>query len=62
MQFSAIVNRLVVKTELNSAFTNDLKTKDFFSKNVHSCGLSLFKKIKFFLSRPFSLESDSQSL
>ena len=43
MQFSAIVNRFIVKTYLNSAFTNDLKTKENFSKNVHSCRLSLFK-------------------
>ena len=42
MQFSAIVNRFVVKTSLNSAFTNDFK-RFFFSKNVHSCRLSLFK-------------------
>ena len=34
MQFSAIVNTCIVKTELNSAFTNDLKRKDFFSKDV----------------------------
>ena len=46
MQFSAIVNRFIVKTyRLNSAFTNDLKRKFFFSKNVHSCRLSLFKFI-----------------
>ena len=32
MQFSAIVNRFIVKTKLNSAFTNDLKRKDFFQK------------------------------
>ena len=43
MQFSAIVNRFIVKTYLNSAFENDLKRKQFFSKNVHSCRLSLFK-------------------
>ena len=42
MQFSAIVNRFIVKTELNSAFTDDLKRKENFSKNVHSCRLSLF--------------------
>ena len=42
MQFSATVNRFIVETELNSAFKNDLKRKDFFSKNVHSCRLSLF--------------------
>ena len=27
VQFSAIVNRFIVKTKLNSTFTNDLKTK-----------------------------------
>ena len=43
MQFSAIVNRFIVKTYLNSAFTNDLKRKYFFLKNVHSSRLSLFK-------------------
>ena len=43
MQFSATVNRFIVKTYLNSAFTNDLKRKEFFSKNVNSCRLSLFK-------------------
>ena len=32
MQFSAKVNRFIVKTELNSAFTNDLKRKFFFRK------------------------------
>ena len=30
MQFSAIVNRFIVKTELYSAFTNDLKRKEKF--------------------------------
>ena len=43
MQFSAVVNRFIVKTKLNSTFTNDLKRKEFFSKNVYSCRLSLFK-------------------
>ena len=33
MQFSAIVNRFIVKTQLNSAFTHDLKEKiKFFEK------------------------------
>ena len=32
MQFSAIVNRFIVKTYLNSAFTNDLKEKKSFRK------------------------------
>ena len=38
------MNIFIVKTLLNSAFTNDLKRKDFFSKNVHSCRLSLFNQ------------------
>ena len=32
MQFSAIVNRFILKNYLNSAFTNDLKRKYFFPK------------------------------
>ena len=32
MQFSAIVNRFIVKTYFNSALTNDLKRKYFFRK------------------------------
>ena len=52
MQFLAIVNRFIVKTFLNSAFTNDIKRKDFFFKNVHSCRLSLFKHS--FVSMPGS--------
>ena len=32
MQFSAIVHRFIVKKQLNSTFTNDLKRKDFFRK------------------------------
>ena len=53
MQFSAIVNRFIVKTSLNSAFTNDLK-RFFFSKNVHSCRLSLFKciNVKLYVKSP----------
>ena len=43
MQFSAIVNRFIVKTQLNSAFTNDLKENIFFSKNVKSYRLCSFK-------------------
>ena len=43
MHLSAIVNRFIVKTELNSAITNDLQRKENFSKNLHSCRLSLFK-------------------
>ena len=42
MQFLAMVNIFIVKTELNSTFTNKLKRKYFFSKNVQSCRLSLF--------------------
>ena len=32
MQFSAIVNRFIVKTQLNSTFTNDLKRNKKFRK------------------------------
>ena len=32
MQFLAIVNRFIVKTLLNSAFTNDLKRNENISK------------------------------
>ena len=46
MQFSAIANRFIVKTLLNSTFTNDLKRKLKKSKNVHSCRLSLFNLMK----------------
>ena len=45
MQFSAIVNRFIVKTKHNSALTNDLKRKEKFSKNDHSCRISLFKGV-----------------
>ena len=44
MQISAVLNMLIVKTKLNSIFTNDLKRKENFSKNVHSYRPSLFKK------------------
>ena len=43
MQFSAVLDIFIVKKYLNSIFTNDLKRKYFFSKNVHSYRLSLFK-------------------
>ena len=32
MQFSAVLNMFIVKTYLNSVFTNDLKMKENFSK------------------------------
>ena len=35
MQFSAVENRFIVKLKLNFAFTNDLKSKYFFSEKVH---------------------------
>ena len=44
MQFTAVEIRFIVTTKLNSTFTNDLKRKYFFSKNVHSfrlCSCSL---------------------
>ena len=34
MQFSAIVNRFIVKTELNSIFTNDFLKKDFIFRKM----------------------------
>ena len=36
MQFSAVLNIFIVKTELNSIFKNGLKRKDFIPKSVHS--------------------------
>ena len=45
MQFSAVLNIFIVKTLLNSIFTNDLKRKYFFSKNVHSYRPSLFNMV-----------------
>ena len=44
MQFSAVLNIFIVKTQLNSIFTNDLK-RFFFSKNVYSYRSSLFKLV-----------------
>ena len=44
MQFSAVLNMFIVKTYLNSTFTNDLKRKDFFSKNVQSYRVCSFKE------------------
>ena len=44
MQFSAVLNIFIVKTKLNSTFTNDLKRKYFFSKNVHSYRVCSFKQ------------------
>ena len=44
MQFSAVLNISIVKTQSNSTFTNDLKRKYFFSKNVHSCRVCSFKR------------------
>ena len=45
MQFSAIVNRFIVKTYLNSTFTNDLKENKKFRKNITSYRLCSFKKL-----------------
>ena len=43
MQFSAVLNIFIVKTLLNSTFTNDLKRKEIFSENVHSYRVCSFK-------------------
>ena len=45
MHYSDVTNIFIVKILLNSIFTNDLKRKDFFSKNFHSCRLSHFKAL-----------------
>ena len=47
MQFSAVENRFIVKSYLNSTFTNDLKRFFFFVENVHSYRLSHFKGISY---------------
>ena len=44
MQLSAVLNIFIVKTKLNSTFTNDLTRKEFFSKNVHSYRVCSFKQ------------------
>ena len=46
MQFLTVLNMFIVKTELISIFTNDLKRKEHFSKNVHSYRPSLFKQME----------------
>ena len=43
MQFSAVLNMFIVKTYLNSIFTNDFKRKENFSKNVQSYRVCSFK-------------------
>ena len=43
MQFSAVEIRFIVTTYLYSTFTNVLKGKYFFSKNVHSYRVCSFK-------------------
>ena len=43
MQFSAVLNIFIVKTQLNSTFTNDLKRNKKKSKNVHSYRVCSFK-------------------
>ena len=43
MQFLAVLNIFIVKTYLNSIFTNDLKRKDFFSKMFKVKDLALLK-------------------
>ena len=43
MQFSAVLNMFIVKTYINSIFTNDLKRKENFSKNVQSYRVCSFE-------------------
>ena len=48
MQFSAVLNIFIVKTKLNSTFTNDLKRKFFFFRKMsivtEYAALSVFQK------------------
>ena len=44
VQFSVVLSIFIVKTYLNSTFTNDLKRKQNFSKNVHSYRLCSFNQ------------------
>ena len=44
MQFSAALTIYIVKTYLNSIFTNDLKRKENFSKNVQRYRVCSFKE------------------
>ena len=46
MQFSAVLNIFIMKTELNSIFKNDLKRKEMFSKNVQSYRLCSLNSIE----------------
>ena len=57
MQFSAVLNIFIVKTKLNSTFTNDLKRKEIFSKNVHS-----YRVCSFNLCIPLELARIDRSL
>ena len=53
MQFSAVLNMFIVKTYLNSIFTNDLKRKENFSKNVQSyrvCSFNVDYIVSFLIS------------
>ena len=53
MQFSAIENRFIVKTYLNSAFTNDLKrkeTKNFRKKFIVADLVSLNVSIGYYFN------------
>ena len=46
MQFSAVLNMFIVKTYLNSFFTNDVKRKENFSENVQSYRVCSFNVSK----------------
>ena len=61
MQFSAVLNMLIMKTYLNSIFTKDLKRKDNFSKNVHCYRPSLFNSLphRYVLQRFFAYRADT---
>ena len=58
MQFSAVLNMFIVKTYLNSIFTNDLKRKENFSKNVQSYRVCSFYIVSNLTARGHNLKPD----
>ena len=48
MQFSAVLNIFIVKTKLNSTFTNDLKRNKIFRKMLIVTEYAALKCVMFF--------------
>ena len=62
MQLSAVLNIFIVKTKLNSIFTNDLKRKYFFFRKMFIVtDLVSLSVSKYFLSNTFSHNIDNCS-